>query len=118
MTSSQDEFQWLDRLGESRPGQCADLTQEILDQAGQPPLPYLPAYGATYQQMLAYETVKKTLSLAAEDRSSRAWLEVKSLRESTSNDLRESISNEADLTDAQARAHFWQQVSEWANSIR
>jgi hypothetical protein len=106
MTSSHELFRWLDRLGESRPAQCADLTQEILDQAGPAPLPHLPPYGRTAQQLLEFYTAKATLSVNAEERSARAWLEVKELRESNGAD--------ADLADARAGASFWQQVSLWA----
>jgi len=99
-----DLFAWLNRLGENRPTQCADLTQEILDLTGPPPLPRLPAYGKSVEQLLEFETAKASLSINAEDRSARAWLEVKQLRESNG--------DQADIADARAKASFWHQVSE------
>lgn len=49
--------------------------------------------------MVAYETTKATLSLGAEELGDSAWLEVKSLRESNS--------DEAAIADAKAKASFW-----------
>jgi hypothetical protein len=104
MTQHYDLFAWLDQLAKNRPPQCGDLTQETLDLTGPPPLPRLPPYGRSAEQWLAFETAKATLSINAQDRSARAWLEVKRLRESSA--------DQSDIADARAQATFWAQVSE------
>jgi hypothetical protein len=81
------------------------LTQEMLDRAGEPPIPpYTPGSTAG---LIDYFTAVKTIAVQADIRRDRALLRRKSLRESGK--------DQAEVDEAGTEASFWEMVSQWAN---
>jgi hypothetical protein len=98
---SEPMIDWLKSIGGKRPADCRDLTDDLLREAGSPPVP---AKGTTFMSMEAYSYAREVALICTDQYFEDARLE------------RERAKAGGDFAGAELadnRAQFWARTHAW-----